>query len=100
MVSILANDGTNYARATRLSSPNDSEVTGASYRARMPGADRVLPLTGTGMDGQSGLVVTTSNPWSCTSVVSSTFVPVMLGFQANACRACTVSFEAGCASHS
>ncbi len=52
------------------------------------------------ISGHSGVVVNISMRSPMTSAVSSTFVPAIVGFQANAWRACTTSCESGCATHS
>ena len=50
--------------------------------------------------GHSGVVVSISSRSSITSAVSSIFVPAIVGFHANAWRACTASCDFGCATHS
>src|SRR5687767_7180131 len=58
------------------------------------------PSTETAICGQSGVVVITSTPSLKETQVSSVFVPVMDGFQANACPGWTVSALDGCATQS
>ena len=58
------------------------------------------PSTSIGIEGQPGVAVIISIPSSKAMQVSSTFDPVIEGFQAKACAFCTFSGLSGCATQS
>ena len=71
--------------------------TPENYFSRIAGLGIVTPSTVASIIGQSGVVERISKPSAVTRIVSSTFVPVMLGFQANAWPSCTICSQAGLA---